>query len=281
VVAPDNRLISKSFKLGPDETLSAETLYKLQPENPPNGSWAPQANARSNTASAYFLSGTPAGRQVPDGMYQLKLELFRVAGTTVTQATNLDFQMPPAMMSAPFAPEVDVPFHAAPEANLLRDGAGHVVGFTARLRVDNSTCTAGIYAATVPGSTQECGFVGYPLPTGAATLRFLATHPRGYANLDFSVWRSSCAVGVAAAAGKCGNTSIGPYTLDSTAAYGHAFPIDTLLAPLPGGVVCAQQCKRAAFAQHLHVYARATDGWNRLDYLDAHAVTPFALAPKE
>lgn len=281
VVTPDNHLIFKAFKLGPDEALPAETLYKLPPASPPSGSWAPQVNARSNTASAYFVSGTSAGRQVPDGLYQLKLELFRAAGGAVTQATNLDFQMPPTTMSAPFAPEADVPFHAAPEANLLRDGAGHVVAFTMRLRVDNSTCTAGIYAATVPGSTQECGFVGYPLPAGAATLRFLATHPRGYADFDFSVWRGSCSVGPAAATGKCGSTPVGPYVLDSTAAYVHPFPIDALLAPLPGGPACAQQCKRAAFAQHLHVYARATDGWSRLDYLDAHAVTAFALAPKE
>lgn len=281
VVTPDDHLIFKVFKVGPDETAPADTLYKIPPTNPPSGGWAPQVNARSNTASAYLVSGTPAGRQIPDGLYQLKLELFRVTGAALTQATGLDFRVPPPTMNAPFAPEVEVPFVAAPEANLIRDGAGHVTAYTMRLRVDNSACTAGIYAVTVPGSTQECGFVAYPLPTGAAMLRFLATHPRGCADFDFTVWRGGCEVGTAAAHGKSGTSPANGYTLDSTATYSRAFPIDTLLAPLAGSPACAQVCKRAAFAQHLHVYARATDGWNRLDYLDAHAVSAFALAPKE
>jgi hypothetical protein len=40
-------------------------------------------------------------------------------------------------------------------------------------------------------------------------------------------------------------------------------------------------CRKAAFAENLHIDAWATDGWNTLDYLDADA-TPvaFALEPK-
>lgn len=279
VVTPDNHLIFKVFKLGPDEA-APDTLYKIPPANPPSGQWVPQANARSNTASGYFITGTPAARQVPDGLYELKLELFKVSGATVTPATDLDFRVPQSSLSAPFAPDADVPFVAAPEANLIRQG-GHVVGFSLRLRVDNSPCTAGIYAVTVPGSTQECGFVAYPQPAGSATLRFLATHPRGYADFDFTVWRGSCPVGTAAVSGKSGSSPVNGYALDASGAYGRAFPIDTLLAPLAGPPGCAQSCKRAAFAQHLHVNARATDGWSRLSYLDGHAVSSFALAPKE
>ncbi|MDD1617772.1 MAG: hypothetical protein LUQ28_15145 [Methylococcaceae bacterium] len=40
-------------------------------------------------------------------------------------------------------------------------------------------------------------------------------------------------------------------------------------------------CRKAAFAENLHVDALATDGWSTLDYLDDDA-TPvaFALEPK-
>lgn len=279
-VTPDERLIFRVFKLGPDETAPG-TLYKLPPPNPPIGTWAPQLNARSNTASAYFVSGTPTGRQVPDGLYELKLELFRVTGSTLSLATGLDFRVPPSEISAPFTPEVEVSFVAASEANLIRDSTGHVAGYVMRLRVDNSTCTAGIYGVTVPGSTQECGFVAYPQPVGAATLRFLAMHPHGHADFDFTVWRGSCGVGFAAASGKTGASPVNGYALDAAAVYARSIPIDALLAPLSGMPACMVVCKRAAFAQHLHVYARATDGWSRLEYLDAHAVAAFALAPKE
>ena len=47
--------------------------------------------------------------------------------------------------------------------------------------------------------------------------------------------------------------------------------------PIPPG--CPERCSRAAFAEHLYVNAMATDGWSELDYLDAHAVAAFALAP--
>jgi hypothetical protein len=281
VITPDDRLVFKVFKLGPDEAVAGESLFHIPPRDPPSGQWAPQLNARANTASAYFVTGQPGNlRRLPDGLYQLKLELFRIVGGTVTQASDLDFRIPPATKSAPFAPDEEIAFVSAPETNVLRDAGGHVVAFTLKLRVDNSPCTAGIYAVTVPGSTQECGFLSYPVPAGAATLRFVASHPRGYGDFAFSVIRGACAVGFAAASGKTGATPVGGYTLDLAGAYVRAFAIDLLLGPL-AGTGCAQPCKRAAFAQHLHVYSRATDGWGRLDYLDAHAVIPFALVPQD
>ncbi len=40
-------------------------------------------------------------------------------------------------------------------------------------------------------------------------------------------------------------------------------------------------CTSAASAQPLYVWARATDGWNRLGYLDAQALPKaFAFAPQ-
>lgn len=281
VITPDDRLVFKVFKLGPDEGIAGDTLFRIPPKDPPSGQWAPQLNARSNTASACFLTGdagTP--RRVADGLYQLKLELFLSAGSMATQASGLDFRVPAPSKSAPFAPDEEIPFVAAPEPNLIRDASGRVVAFTLRLRVDNSSCTAGIYAVTVPGSTQECGFLEYPVPAGSATLRFVASHPRGYGDFSFSVTRGACAVPFAAASAKTGHTPASGYALDAAGAYARSFPLDTLLGPLPGAT-CAQTCKRAAFAEHLHVYSRATDGWGRLDYLDAHAVVAFALAPKD
>lgn len=279
VITPGGALLFKVYKLGPDDAVSTETLFQIPPATPPAGTWAPQINARSNTASGYFLTGRPGEKLVADGLYELKLELFRVAGGVATKATGLDFRMPPAGLAAPFAPDVEIAFEPAPEGNLLRDGGGAVEGFVMRVRVDNSPCIATIYPTAVPASTQECGFISFPATSTTAAVSFVAAHPRGYGDFNFSVIRGSCGVPSAAAVGKTGDSPVGPYAL-LAGAYRGDLAISGLLGPLAGPPSpCAGSCRRAAFAEHLHVYARATDGWSRLSYLDAHAVVAFALNP--
>jgi hypothetical protein len=274
-------LLFKVYKVGPDDAVTGDTLFHIPPVPPPAGAWAPQVNARSNTASAYLVTGVPGARQVPDGRYELKLELFRVAGGVVTQAKGLDFRVPPAALAAPFPPDVEIAFEAAPESYLVRDAGGAVEGFVLRVFVDNSPCIAAIYPTSVPGSTQECGFITFPAAASHAGLGFLAAHPRGHADFAFDVIRGSCPVGAAGAAGKTGTSPVGAFALDAAGIYRANLSFAALLGPLAlPPSECSGSCRRAAFAEHLHVYARATDGWStRLDYLDAHAVVAFALNP--
>lgn len=284
VITPDGHLIFKTFKLGPDEAVPTDILYKIPPKNPPAGSWAPQVNARANTASAYWITGSPSElKRVPDGLYEFKLEFFKVTtapggAVSVAQVSGLDFRVPPAATAAPFPTDTDLPMQAAPADYLVKDSHGKVVAFTLRLRVDNNRCEAVIYPTAVPGSTQECGFITYPaVPGAAATLRFKAAHLNNFATFAFSVIRGTCGVPGVGADGRVGSSPEDGYVLDAAGVYGRAIPIASLMNPIPPG--CPERCSRAAFAEHLYVNAMATDGWSELDYLDAHAVAAFALAP--
>lgn len=281
VSLPGGGLLFKVFRVGPDEAIPTDTLFQIPPNAPPAGAWAPQINARSNTASAYFVTGTPGVRRIPDGMYQLKLELFGPVAGAMTLKKGVHFRVPPSGLAAPFPPDREIAFEAAPEANLLRGADGQVEAFVLKVFVDNSPCIAAIYPTTVADSTQECGFITFPATAPTASLAFLAAHPRNHADFDFSVIRGSCPVGAAAAVGKTGDTPVGPFALDGAGIYRANLGIGALLGPLAvPPSACAGSCRRAAFAEHLHVYARATDGWSaRLVYLDGHAFVAFALNP--
>ena len=62
------------------------------------------------------------------------------------------------------------------------------------------------------------------------------------------------------------------YTGDRNGNFRREFTVAALLGPCP---------EKAAFAENLHVRAKATNGWrHRLNGLDAHHVRAFALAPE-
>ena len=94
----DGTLVFKPFTLGPDTDIPGAALFKLQPKNPPinagvvSVAWAPQIDARENTASAFFLSHLLEGGNPKEaaGKYELKLELFRYNSVThVVSRVNL------------------------------------------------------------------------------------------------------------------------------------------------------------------------------------------------
>ncbi|MCA9636987.1 MAG: hypothetical protein KC420_13255, partial [Myxococcales bacterium] len=123
VIGADSKIHFKSYKLGPDEAVSGDSLFKIPPKDPPAGSWAPQLNARANTASAYLWSGSRTEyARIPDGLYELKLELFQVSGGTITRVKDVDFEIPPSNVAAPFPTDTDLTLVNAPEAYLIREG---------------------------------------------------------------------------------------------------------------------------------------------------------------
>ncbi len=256
------------YLLGPDLAFS-DNRFKIQPEDPPSGSWAPMINGRLNTASAFFLTHLLAGGNAGTaaGKYELKLEIFRNNGTLVE---NVAFRVPDPDEVAPFGAE-QIDTIPAPETNLIRNGTGDVVAFRLVVHVDNNPCQAEIYPVTVDGNTAgPCGFIGYAnAATSEVNISFKAFHPNNFATFGFAISRGSQGV-VESASGGVGDSPVNGYVRDVNSVFAKEVGVDDLLG----------DCIKAAFAETMHVYALATDGWGILNYLDAGAVPlAFALEP--
>jgi hypothetical protein len=270
--------------LGPDPALPGQDLFQMQKAMPPppGTHWAPGVSAHENLASAFFDTPVLGGgiASAGAGLYELKLELFKSAGSLVNFSDEgVSVFVPDPLVSAPFnaaSPLTTVP---APASNLLMDGA-KVVGFTMVVFVDNNPCTASIYEAKIgTAKAGDCGFIQYS-DNPDVHLAFVAEHPNGFATFRFRTVRGSfgpidvaCApVPSAASLPKVHDTSVNDFDRDAAGVFAKDVKVSDLVPPACAG--------NAAFAETLYVYAMATDGWGRLYYLDASA-TPmaFALSP--
>lgn len=273
----------KTFQLGPDPAITGNSLFKIPtPNNLPAFDWAPQVNARANTASAYFVSGVRGEKKVADGLYELKLEVFRFnSGSGHYEAVLLprnSVQVPPASLGFPVGSVADIPFEVAPNANVELDGSGNIRYFKMLLRVDNNPCEAVIYPVRVGANNAgPCGFIKYGLPSANATIGFKARHPNNFANFSFLIARGSVG-GIENPAGSVGSLSV-PSTLSPSRNYLRtpANPPSDYSANIPVADLLGSCGDKAAFSETLYVDALATDGWGSLDYLDAQA-TPLAFA---
>jgi hypothetical protein len=282
----DSTLVFKPFDLGPDPAFAGQNLFQIRPADPPlnagavSSSWAPEVDARANSASAYFLSHLLQGGDAAAAArrYELKLELFKSDGSLVN-LTNEGVLLKVPTVDAPFGLGIvptQLVAHAPAlpgdmEDRVIRDGAGKIVAFRLVLHVDNNPSTAEIKEVTVNGNTAgPCGFVSYT-PGADAVVSFIARHPNDLATFSFQVSRgSSGSVAAASASGSVAGPVVNGFVRNAASLFTKLVPVATLL----GG------CPKAAFAETLHVDALATDGWSTLDYLDADA-TPkaFALEP--
>ena len=285
-IMADSTLVFRPFTLGPDPAFVGQNLFKIRPANPPlnpgaaSSSWAPEVNARDNTASAYFLSHLLGGGdpEVADGKYELKLELFKSDGSLVNFTDEAVLLKVPTV-DAPFVGVVPTQLVAHSPAlpgdmedRVIRDGAGKIVAFRVVLHVDNNPCNAEIEDVTVNGiAAGPCGFVSYT-PGSDAIISFIARHPHNFATFNFRVDKgSSGLVAAASASGSVVGPVVNGFTRNAASLFTKNVPVATLLGTCIG---------KAAFAETLHVDAIATDGWSTLDYLDGPA-TPkaFALEP--
>ena len=258
------------FVLGPDPAFPTQNLFKIQPKDPPTGSygWAPMVDARENTASAFLLShlleGGDAGAAA--GKYELKLELFNSGGNLVN-LTDEAVSLKVPTTDAPFGPGT-VPTVPAPPEYLILDGAGKVVGFRLVVHIDNNPCEAIIYPTSVSGnSAGPCGFVNYS-PGADAHISFKARHPNDFATFNFGLYRGSAGE-ILDVSGSVGDSPINGFVRSTASIFSRDVQVTALVDACPRGA--------AAFAETLHVDALATDGWSILQYLDAHAV-PKAFA---
>jgi hypothetical protein len=274
-VGPDGMLKFKPYFLGPDTdpalTVTGQNLFQIQPEDPPVGAWTPQVSAHENTASAHFETHLLAGgnAHLGAGKYELKLELFNSAGTRIPFRTGATVNVQPvvAVGNAPFGAG-EVTTTPAPTENIIVDG-GDQVAFRMIVHVDNIPCEAQIYPVKIgAAAANPCGFLNYNSTADLVTLSFKARHANDFATFRFRVNRGS--VGTVETAG--GRVGINP--TDGYSEANGEYSKNVTAAHLLGG------CVRAAFAETLHVWAMATNGWNRLSYLDRSG-TPlaFALAP--
>lgn len=291
-IMADSTLVFKPFLLGPDPAFAGQNLFKIRPANPPlnagavSSSWAPEVNARDNTASAYFESWLLEGGDAESaaGKYELKLELFKSDGSLVN-LTDENVLLKVPTVDAPFPAIVPTQLVAHFPAQLgdmedrvIRDGAGKIVAFRVVLHVDNNPCQANIVDVSVNvNSAGPCGFIQYP-PGADAVISFTARHPNDFATFNFQVHKGSCgSVDSASANGSVAGPMVNGFTRNMASLFTQNVPVTELLS----GGSCGTVCIKAAFAETLHVDALATDGWSStLDHLDADAMPKaFALEP--
>jgi hypothetical protein len=307
-ILADGTLTFKPFLLGPDPTVPGAALFQIPPQSPPANpgaiaaSWAPQIDARENTASGFFRSymlsgGNPANAA---GKYELKLELFKVNPVAHTVSllnlTDEGVTLKVPTVDAPFAagtvPTVAVAHFPAIAADMedrvIRDAAGKISAFRLVLHVDNNPCEAQIYSTQVTGTPPiawatvgSCGFLQYS--AGAqAIISFRAAHPNNFAYFSFrTVKGSSGPVAVSCAPDPAlasplplvSAPNVNGFARSTTSDYSKTLLVKDLVGTCPNGT--------AAFAETLAVYPLATDGWSTLWYLARYPdATAFALQLK-
>jgi hypothetical protein len=218
-------------------------------------------------AARWTTPGTGSAAAAPGLVdnYQVKIEVFDSLGNIVTPGpATFVFVVP-----SHFVGDTLFTRSAAPTE---MDGAAFV--FT--VLIDNSRCSANVQPPTLSTGVgvDDCGFLRYT-PGTTLTLAFDAIHPNNRATFGFGLIRGVYSVPAAAAGGEVGAVSSGLYTGSGSGNFSHAFPVATLLGPVPGH---PDSCTNAAFSANLDLDAKATDGNSRLDSYDAGFVRAFALA---
>lgn len=271
--------IYKSVLVGPDQSLTGY-FFEVEPALPAGGEKFEVLDERIDLASARWDTST-----IPAGKYELKLELFRKVGGVMTRVdlTAEGVGLSQIVDPAPLSEGTYTTQLATGDRLLVDPGTGHTVGFRLVVHLDNRVCSGTIEPVTVaPGANDtKCGFLEYG--AGAlATIRFRASHPANFASFGFSVARVATLLSSASATGLVDDVSANGFSRTGDL-FTKAIAVSTLLSEdVPADET---PCIRAAFAESLHVYALATNGYGRLSYLDAPrvpaeiALRGFAVTP--
>ena len=276
--APGDPVIYKSVVVGPDPAVSGQ-FFLIEPALPASGEDFEVLDESYDLASAFWNTDG-----VSPGKYELKLELFRnVAGTmTRVDLTAEGVSLHQIVDPAPLTGGTYMTSAATPDRQLF--AAGNLVGFRLVLHVDNRDCSGTIEPVTVaPGDNDtKCGFQEYT-SASLVTVSFRASHPANFAYFDFDVVRVATALPSASASGLVDDAVVAGFSRSGDL-FSKAVPVTTMFnESLPPGVT---PCIRAAFGEALHVYALATNGYDRLSSYDAPktalgeiALRAFALTP--
>jgi hypothetical protein len=280
------------YALGPQEKNGMQ-LYEFKPHQPPQVSghkrvW-PVDDWFADIYSGILQSeNLPGGVTSAAGKYKIKLEVYDKDGTLIKPKV---YDVKGTLIDPGATFEFIVPVGSdADGAIITRRARSDEIeggGFVFYLHVDNNQCEAEIYEASVNGiSAGKCGFISYAtgstLSNPTVHLSFKARHPNGFARFKFTVVRGSSGWVPAACAPAdpdkvpWANAPLVTKTpvdgFDRNASSEFANDVDE--AVMRGG------CSKAAFGENLQVLATATDGWERLFWLDAYALPKaFALDP--
>jgi len=251
------------YVLGP-KNIGGKNMYEFRPHKPPV-----EAGAITSWPATDWFGDIYSGRlntpTLPEGTYQLKLEVYNSSGVQVAPGPGTFRFLSPTGTAA------DGTVHSAVATSVV--GGGYVFN----LHIDNRSCGAIVDAPLLGGgsATDACGFLLYdpavPATDSAAKIRlaFHATHPGNYAVFSFDVVRSTA--NVINLNGEVAAANVGGFVGNGLGDFYRLLLRSQLLG----------SCPKGAFAEMLHVYPKATTGWGqRITNYDAHAVRAFALAPK-
>jgi hypothetical protein len=260
------------YSLGPNTVGPNGNLFEFKPATPPGpGPTDPPGTTTYWPTDDFFAdiySGFLTTAALPPdipgaaGQYQLKLEVFDAAGNQVMpSAGTFTFIVPTGVTNG------TVQARQA-QASEIDNG-----GFVFNLHVDNNQCSAFIDPPNIGGTSQadECGFLRYiPGQTTPVTIAFHAQHPNNFAEFNFRIFRGANVLPAADAINQeVATLSAGPYTGDGVGNFVNDFDRSVLLG----------SCTNAAFAERVHVFAKATTGWSqRISSYDADDTRAFALA---
>lgn len=275
------------YELGPNTVGGKQNLFEFKPPTAPSPdpgdpagtvTYWPTDNFFSSDRYAAFLNTNQDASEA--GQYEIWLELFDKDGNLVDPAAGaFDFIVPDQVN-----PDQSVEARAAAPAEIKTETIGGEThkGFVFKLHIDNNQCSAIIAPPNIEGTNvaDECGFLRYdPDDSKQVTLAFQATHPNGHATFSFNVHRGATHLPGASGGGEVTASSAGPYSGDGSGNFTNDFNRPALLC---GPADPAECCEEAAFAENLHVRAKATRGFgSRISAYDAHDVRAFALAPEK
>ena len=267
----------ESYPVGPVPVGAYSGLFEFKPQHPPARPTDPatvavrewtSGNVSEVAASWNTLLAAPplsADNTTDDaGAFEIKVEVFDPAGNQVV----------PGPSTFRFLAR-----NADGTTTRLATPAEEAGGaYVFRVRVDNNGVNAELPQPSIGGvaASDDCGFLRYA-SGDAVHVQYLAAHPNNHAVFGFAIKRGSHGlplattlapyVEVAAASAPTAST---PYT--KSAGY---YQRDFAPADLVG------ICVNAAFAASLGVYAKATNGYQRLGGIDTWRWIAFALAEQQ
>ena len=136
---------------------------------------------------------------LPDGLYEFTFELVDDYGNVVP-IPKVDCPFLVEALPGDVNPDDATAINADglsangyAEDYVIHDGSGNVIGFNFQMRIDNSSCYAGISDAIIAGQTTdtECGTGTYENLTDPVELLFQAGHPHNFATYSFNVYKGN------------------------------------------------------------------------------------------
>lgn len=274
-----------AYTLGP-HSINNMHLYEFKPHQPPqisghNRYWPTDSWFGEIYTGILKSTNLPGGVINAAGTYKIRLEVYDQDGIHVVPGEDTFQFIVPTGLASDGVTILSRTANTDEVEKITKNGQDYY-GFVFKLHIDNNSCEAEIYDASVNGiGAGPCGFIAFP--AGAdVNLSFKAYHPNGFARFKFTVVKGSSGyVGSASAPSNPTSVNWANAPLVTESAYDFTnspmgnFSKDVSVSNM------LDDCPQAAFGENLRVVAAATDGWVRLSEFDAYALPKaFALDPE-